>query len=347
MTQPLVPPTASANRSTSAGIVERLLQSDARAVRAVNDVSLAIRRGETLGLIGESGCGKTTLARVLLRLQEPTAGRITFDGADITALVATRDAALPPAHADHLPGPLRLAQPAPDGRAEIVGLPLRRSRELGKQARSRDRVVQMLERVGLAPAHLDRYPHQFSGGQRQRIGIARALIRQSDFVVCDEPVSALDVSIQAQIMLLLAELRELRPHLPVHLPRPRRRRPSQRPHRRDVSRRDRRERSGARGDRRPQHPYTQTLLAAVPRLDGTRRARGPPRPDPPSPIDRPPGCAFHRAARWRRTCAANGTCPRTHGPGRWPPAILSATAGQRIINRRLNAIQDENWSDTP
>ncbi|MFA9463764.1 MAG: ABC transporter ATP-binding protein [Velocimicrobium sp.] len=173
-------------------------------VKAVDDVSFYINKGETLGLVGESGCGKTTTGRTLLRLYEPTAGQIIYKGKDITKV-------------NMLPYRRKMQIVFQDPYAslnprmkvgDIVGEPI----DIHKMATSRkdrnDKIVQMLERVGLNSEHANRYPHEFSGGQRQRIGIARALAIDPEFIVCDEPVSALDVSIQAQVVNMFEDLQE-------------------------------------------------------------------------------------------------------------------------------------------
>ncbi|HHZ14176.1 MAG: ABC transporter ATP-binding protein [Caldicoprobacterales bacterium] len=173
-------------------------------VKAVDDVSFYINKGETLGLVGESGCGKTTTGRSLLRLYEPTGGKIFYDGEDIT-------------HADMMPYRRKMQIVFQDPYAslnprmtiaDIVGEPI----DIHKLAHSKkersERIMEMLDRVGLNSEHANRYPHEFSGGQRQRVGIARALAVDPEFIVCDEPVSALDVSIQAQIVNMFEELQE-------------------------------------------------------------------------------------------------------------------------------------------
>ncbi len=173
-------------------------------VKAVDDVSFYINKGETLGLVGESGCGKTTTGRTILRLYEPTAGQIIYQGKDITKV-------------NMLPYRRKMQIVFQDPYAslnprmkvgDIVGEPI----DIHKMATSRkdrnDKIVQMLERVGLNSEHANRYPHEFSGGQRQRIGIARALAIDPEFIVCDEPVSALDVSIQAQVVNMFEDLQE-------------------------------------------------------------------------------------------------------------------------------------------
>ncbi len=168
-------------------------------MHAVEDVTLTVRRGETLGIVGESGCGKSTTARLMLRLLDPTAGTIRFDGQDITRLSQRAAASAAPRDADGLPGPVLVAEPAEDGRADRR----RAVRDPRTEKDAKTRVQELLELVGLSPEHYSRYPHEFSGGQRQRIGVARALALQPQLIVCDEPVSALDVSIQAQILNLL------------------------------------------------------------------------------------------------------------------------------------------------
>lgn len=173
-------------------------------VKAVDDVSFYIGKGETLGLVGESGCGKTTTGRTLLRLYEPTGGRIYYDGADIT-------------EADMLPYRRKMQIVFQDPYAsldprmtvaDIVGEAIDIHKLAKSKQERKDKINSMLERVGLNSEHANRYPHEFSGGQRQRIGIARALAVDPEFIVCDEPISALDVSIQAQIVNMFEELQE-------------------------------------------------------------------------------------------------------------------------------------------
>lgn len=173
-------------------------------VKAVDDVSFYIKKGETLGLVGESGCGKTTVGRTILRLYEPTSGKIIYDGKDIT-------------NVDMLPYRRKMQIVFQDPYAsldprmtvvDIVGEAIDVHKLAASKQERKDKVISMLQRVGLNSEHANRYPHEFSGGQRQRIGIARALAMDPEFIVCDEPISALDVSIQAQIVNMFEELQE-------------------------------------------------------------------------------------------------------------------------------------------
>jgi oligopeptide/dipeptide ABC transporter ATP-binding protein len=292
-------------------------------LRAVDGVSFAIAPGETLGIVGESGCGKSTLGRLVLRLLAPTAGTIRFAGRDISALP---EAAMRPLRRDLqvvFQDPFSSLNPRLKVR-DIVAEPLENAGAGRREIR--ERVAEVLDVVGLGAEVMDRYPHAFSGGQRQRIGIARALALRPRLLVCDEAVSALDVSVQAQILNLLLDLqRELglallfiSHNLAVV---------------RYVSARIAVMYLGkfvevADQDlfERPQHPYTQALIAAVPEPDpALRRRRTVPCGDIPSPIDPPPGCAFHprcpkAAERCRReppelTRSAIGGLVRCYFPG--------------------------------
>ena len=261
-------------------------------MHAVDDVSFALREGETLGIVGESGCGKSTLIRALMRLVEPTAGTVRFRGADITH--ASRRELRPVRRELQMVFQDPQASLNPRKRVgQIVGLPLRLRGERDVERRVRG----LLRRVGLNPEHINRFPHEFSGGQRQRIGIARALAASPKAILLDEPVSALDVSIQAQVVNLLEELQEefglsyifVAHDLAVV---------------RHVS--DRIivmylgkvvEVSPAEAlYERPIHPYTAGLLGAIPVPDPrTNRTRSRPvvEGEPPSPLNPPSGCRFH------------------------------------------------------
>jgi oligopeptide/dipeptide ABC transporter ATP-binding protein len=293
-------------------------------VRAVDGVTFSIRRGETLGLVGESGCGKTTVGRCILRLIEPTGGEVRFDDRDLAGLGRSELRQMRRRMQIIFQDPYSSLNPRMKVGA-IVGEPLDIHR-VGTKAERKDRVAELLRVVGLDPDYAGRYPHQFSGGQRQRIGIARALALNPDFIVADEPVSALDVSVQAQVVNLLQDLQEqfgltylfishglaVVKHISsrvgvMYLGKLVELAPSEAIY------------------AEPRHPYTQALLAAIPIPDpdaarpDAKRLGG----DVPNPIAPPAGCRFHtRCPHAMDRCRAEEPPFKEVAPGHFTACFL-------------------------
>jgi peptide/nickel transport system ATP-binding protein len=290
-----------------------------RILRAVDGVSLGIRPGESLGLVGESGCGKSTLALAIMGLVEPTSGRITLDGQDVAQAARADRLAIARRVQMVFQDPYASLNPRQTVRRTLAD-PLR-LQGVTSAGEVRDRVADMLNAVGLRPDQADLYPHEFSGGQRQRIGIARALILRPKLVICDEPVSALDVSIRAQIINLLLELQAkmglsylmISHDLGVveHMS-----------DRVAVMYLGRIVETGGWREifERPRHPYTRALIAAIPdpltRGLSREKARG----EIPSPLAPPPGCTF------------NPRCPHATDQCRSSPPRLSAVADGHFVS---------------
>ena len=287
--------------------LDRVLEGAGRSMlKAVDGVSFRIPRGSTFGLVGESGCGKSTVARLVVGLYEPTRGRIEFDGADLSSL-RTRAEIAPVRKRWQMIFQDPYASLNPRWRvSDIIAEPIRAHGLMRTRPRIAERVGHLLTQVGLSPGDGTKFPHEFSGGQRQRISIARALASQPDFLVCDEPTSALDVSVQAQILNLMKELQRdlgltylfISHDLAVVY------------HISDYVGVMYLGRLVEWSDARtlfatPRHPYTRMLLDAIPDLEMTGRARTPVAGEVPNPISPPAGCHFHPRCPW-----ANDRCRR-------------------------------------
>lgn len=301
--------------------VKNGLFSRPRQLKAVDGVSFAIPEGKTMGLVGESGCGKTTVGRTILKLYQPTGGKIIFQGEDLTDLTDTQMLPFRKKMQMIFQDPYTSLDPRMTVES-IIAEPIRALKLYGP-AECRDRVRELIQMVGLKPDHLNRYPHEFSGGQRQRIGIARALAAEPEFIVCDEPISALDVSIQAQVINILEELQArfgftylfISHDLSMV---------------RHISHQVGVMYLGNLIEYAPVdelfdhmlHPYTRSLISAVPVADpiqARESSRIVLQGDVPSPIDPPPGCPFKaRCAFAREIC------------GQEKPELMDVGGGHKV-----------------
>jgi peptide/nickel transport system ATP-binding protein len=313
--------------------LQKFFGAAARPVRAVDDVSFEIHSGETLGLVGESGSGKSTIGRALLRLVDSTGGSVKYRGEDLGSASGSRMRSLRSKLQMIFQDPYASLNPKMRVR-DILGEALHtHGLAKGRQATA-ERVSELLRLVGLQPEHAARFPHEFSGGQRQRIGVARALSVQPEFIVADEPLSALDVSIQAQVVNLLCDLREQLSLTMLFIS-----------HDLDVVEYlcDRvvvlylgRVMEVARTEdlfARPLHPYTQALLAASPTPDPqTRLVHVPLKGDIPSPVNPPSGCVFRTRCPYAiEACSATRPEPRVMGDGRLKACIRDDIPGLTLF----------------
>ncbi len=304
----------------------------ARPVRAVDEVSFAIEQGETLGLVGESGSGKSTIGRALLRLIEPSAGQVLYRGEDLGAATGSRMRALRRRLQMIFQDPYASLNPKMRVR-DILGEALQVHGLAPGRAARQQRIAELLRLVGLQPEHGERFPHEFSGGQRQRIGVARALSVEPEFIVADEPLSALDVSIQAQVINLLLDLRERFALTLLFIS-----------HDLDVVEylcdrvvvlylgRVMEVAPTAELFARPRHPYTQALLAASPKPDPTvPLTHVPLQGDIPSPVNPPSGCVFRtRCTSAVEACSRQRPELRAMAPGRLKACLRDDIAGMTL-----------------
>jgi oligopeptide/dipeptide ABC transporter ATP-binding protein len=349
MTQPATPLVEIEHLTKHFSVRQGVFARGKGVVHAVEDISFVVNRGETLGIVGESGCGKSTTARLMLRLLDPTAGKITFDGRDITHMSQRHLRPIRREMQMIFQDPYSSLNPRKTI-GQIVGAPFA-IHKTEKDAKTR--VRELLARVGLAPEHYNRYPHEFSGGQRQRIGVARALALQPKLIVCDEPVSALDVSIQAQVLNLLRELQDefdltyvfISHDLSVI---------RQISDRISVMYLGRIVETGPAEEiyEHPKHPYTAALLSAVPRAGGEGRRRIVLGGDVPSPVNPPAACVFHpRCPRFHKGhCDVetpqlepkNGQLAACHYPlEKWPMSdeeIRQAEGGKRYERASVGSV---------